>query len=57
MLTRRLRRRPNIDPTLIQCLVFAGNKSSTCNIAGKCLILKIMQVEKKKKMIHVKRQD
>ena len=24
MLVRRLRRRPNIEPTLIQCLVFAG---------------------------------
>ena len=24
MLARRLRRRPNIDPTLVQCLVFAG---------------------------------
>ena len=24
MLARRLRRRPNIDPTLIQCLVLAG---------------------------------
>ena len=25
MLARRLRRRPNIDPTLIQCIMFAGN--------------------------------
>ena len=24
MLARRLRRRPNIDPTMVQCLVFAG---------------------------------
>ena len=24
MLARGLRRRPNIDPTLVQCIVFAG---------------------------------
>ena len=24
MLARRLQRRPNIEPTLVQCLVFAG---------------------------------
>ena len=24
MLARRLRRRPNIDPTLVKCLVFDG---------------------------------
>ena len=30
MLARRLRRRPNIDPTLIQCLVLAGLCVSGC---------------------------
>ena len=30
MLAGRLRRRPNIDPTLVQCLVFAGLKFRCC---------------------------
>ena len=34
MLARRLRRRTNIDPTLIQCLVFAG-KSTGCLVSVK----------------------
>ena len=42
MLARRLRRRPSIDPTLVQCLVFAGMHDTAPIVARRRANIKVL---------------
>ena len=46
MLVRRLRRRPNIKPALVQCHVFARCAPGTLQVGGDALLSQIVDSHK-----------